>query len=90
MKFSSLVFSVGFIIIIFVATLVVKTDAQALVQQKEKLIEEKERLQKNIRILKLEYAYLSRYERLVEFSSKFEYQPIIPAKMEFIHLEASK
>ena len=90
MKFASIAFSTGIIALLFVLVLIIKTDVQTLLEQRGTLISEKETLQENIRVLQAEYAYLIRPERLTQFATHLELQPIAPEDMTVFTLEKSQ
>jgi hypothetical protein len=82
MKLPAIILSTGFVALLFVMMLMIKTDVQTLLETRTSLISEKEVLQENIRVLKAEYAYLIRPDRLIKFSAKLNLQPIVPEMMD--------
>lgn len=90
MNMSSIIFSGVLVVALFLVMLAIKTDVQSLVEKREDLIAEKARLEESIRVLKLEYAYLTRPEQLNSFSKKLALQPISPEAMEVLSLEVGE
>ncbi|MBI1364030.1 MAG: hypothetical protein GC134_08600 [Proteobacteria bacterium] len=72
------VFSAFFALValIFMATMHVKNDVQALRDKRDRLVERQMRLNESMRVLQAEYTYLSRPERLRQFASVLNLAPV--------------
>lgn len=65
-------------------TLLIKSDVRSMNAQKEELIERKQRLLEDQRVLKAEYAYLSRPARLKVLAGEMGLKAVTPDQIEFV------
>jgi hypothetical protein len=71
--FSSCTFLV---VLVFLATMHVKNDVQALRDKRDRLVERQMRLNETLRVLEAEHAYLARPDRLRQFAGALKLQPV--------------
>jgi hypothetical protein len=88
MKLPAIILSTGFVTLLFVLMLMIKTDVQTLLEERRALVEEKSLLEENIRVLNAEYAYLVRPDRLLNLSKQLQLKQVEPEKMGVFRLEA--
>ena len=87
-NFWSYAFAACFCFTLLLVTMAIKTDVQALLQERKDMFQARMQLEENARVLKAEYAYLSNPQRLTNYAQKWgmvEMQSVQLATMDQIY-----
>lgn len=66
---------------LLLVTMAIKTDVQSLLAERKDMFQERTQLKENVRVLRAEYAYLSRPQRLASYAQKWGMADIKPVQL---------